>query len=105
MAVNNKEGASKRTFIEIRDSILLSLASGQKTINQISNETGINWKTVDNHLVHLMGKLLVREAFTSPYVRIFELTAFGKDYLRKNLGKNIKITDNKLIKINGEGHT
>ena len=47
-----------------------------------------------------MGKMLVREAFTSPYARIFELTAFGKDYLRKNHGKNIRITDNKLIKIN-----
>ncbi len=101
MAVN-KEAGTKRTFADIRSSILLSLASGQKTINQISNETKINWKTVDNHLVHLMGKLLVKEAFTSPYVRIFELTAFGKDYLRKNLGKNIRISDNKLIKINGE---
>lgn len=48
-----------------------------------------------------MGKMLVKEAFTSPYARIFELTAFGKDYLRKNLGKNIKITDKKLINING----
>jgi len=52
-----------------------------------------------------MGKLLVREAFTSPYARIFELTAFGKDYLRKNIGKNIKITNKKLIKINGEENT
>ena len=89
----------------MRNYILLSLASGQKTINQISNETKINWKTVDNHLVHLMGKMLVKEAFTSPYARIFELTAFGKDYLRKNLGKNIRITDNKLIKINGGENT
>lgn len=48
-----------------------------------------------------MGKMLVKEAFTSPYARIFELTAFGKEYLGKNLGKNIRITDNKLIKING----
>jgi len=47
----------------------------------------------------------VKEAFTSPYVRIFELTAFGKDYLRKNIGRNVKITDDKLIKLNGEGHT
>ena len=101
MAVNKEVGA-KRTFIDIRNSILLALASGQKTINQISNEAQINWKTVDNHLVYLVGKLLVKEAFTSPYARIFELTAFGKDYLRKNLGKNVKITDNKLIKINGE---
>ena len=52
-----------------------------------------------------MGKMLVREAFTSPYARIFELTAFGKDYIRKNLGKNIRITDNKLIKINGGENT
>ena len=48
-----------------------------------------------------MGKLLVREAFTSPYARIFELTAFGKDFLRNSHGKNIKISDNKIIKING----
>lgn len=86
----------------MRNSILLSLAEGQKTINQISIDTGINWKTVDNHLVHLMGKLLVKEVFTSPYARIFELTAFGKDYLRNNLNKKIKFLDNKLIKISGE---
>ena len=105
MVLINKEGVTKRTFVDIRNSILLSLASGQKTINQISSETEINWRTVDNHLVYLMGKLLVREAFTSSYVRIFELTAFGKDYLRKNVSKNIRIIDKKLIKINGEGQT
>ena len=102
VVINRNEFTVKRTFIEIRNSILLSLASGQKTINQISNDTKINWRTVDNHLVHLMGKMLVREAFSSSYVRIFELTAFGKDYLRKHLGKNIRISDNKIIKMNGE---
>ena len=79
----------------------MSLASGQKTINQISNETGINWRTAESHLTYLLGKSLVREAFSSSYVRIFELTAFGKDYLRRNVSKNIRITDNKIIKING----
>lgn len=49
--------------------------------------------------------MLVKEVFTSPYVRIFELTAFGKDYLKKNLGKNIRITDKKLININGDNQT
>ena len=44
-----------------------------------------------------MGKSLVREVFRSSYVRIYELTAFGKDYLRKNLGKNIHISDKKII--------
>ena len=102
VVVIKKEIIAKRKFIEIRGSILASLASGQKTINQISNDTGINWKTVDNHLVHLMGKMLVREAFTSPYARIFELTAFGKDNLRRSHGKNMRFYDRKLIRINGE---
>ena len=97
--ISNGFGA-KRTFIEIRNSILLSLASGQKTINQISSETQINWKTVERHLTYLLGKGWVREAFSSAYVRIFELTAFGKDYVRKNLSKNIRISDSKIMKVN-----
>lgn len=92
----------KRTFVSIRNSILMSLASGQKTINQISGEAQINWKTVERHLVYLVGKGWVREAFNSSYVRIFELTAFGKDYLRRNVSKKLHISDNKLIRINGE---
>ena len=103
MVLINREGYSiKRTFIEIRNSILLSLASGQKTINQISSETQINWKTVERHLIYLIGKGWVREVFSSAYVRVFELTVFGKDYLRKNVSKNVRITDYKIIKINGE---
>ena len=89
----------KRTFEDIRTLILLSLASGQKTINQISNETKVNWRTVSNHLVHLSGKTLVREAFSSSYVRIFELTAFGKDHLRKNGVDESSIADNKIINL------
>ncbi|MBI2101298.1 ArsR family transcriptional regulator [Candidatus Woesearchaeota archaeon] len=92
----------KRRFTDLRSSILLCLASGQKTINQISNETQINWKTVERHLVHLIGKGWAREVFSSAYVRVFELTAFGKDYLRKNVSKNVQISDYKIIKINGE---
>ena len=106
MVLINKEGyAIKRTFIEIRNSILLSLASGQKTINQISNETQVNWKTVDRHLVYLVGRGWAREVFSSAYVRIFELTAFGKDYLRKNVSKNVKISDYKIIKYASERET
>lgn len=102
MVVLIKEFTQKRTFIEIRNCILLSLASGQKTVNQISVEAKVNWRTVDNHLIYLMGKTLVKEVFSSSYVRIFELTAFGKDYLRKNLGKNIRISDKKIIRIDKE---
>ena len=98
-----KRGAPiKRRFIEIRNSILLSLASGQKTINQISIETQINWRTVERHLTYLIGKGWVREAFSSAYVRIFELTAFGRDYLRKHVSKNITISENKIMRMSGE---
>lgn len=103
MVLISSEGfVPKRTFVEIRNQILLSLASGQKTLNQISIETQINWKTVERHLTYLIGKGWVREAFSSAYVRIFELTAFGKDYLRKNISKNVFISDEKIIRINGE---
>lgn len=104
MVLINKEGfAEKRTFNEIRNSILISLATGQKTINQISSETRINWKTIERHLTYLVGKGWVREAFSSAYVRIFELTAFGKDYFRKSVSKKLRISDFKIMRING-GH-
>ena len=103
MVLINKEGFFiKRSFINIRNSILISLTSGQKTINQISNETQINWKTVERHLIYLIGKGWVREVFSSAYVRIFELNTFGKDYLRKNVMKGIRISDKKIIRIYGE---
>ena len=96
VSINKEYYAIKRTFIDIRNNILSSLASGQKTINQISSETQINWKTVERHLVYLVGKGWAREVFSSAYVRIFELTAFGKDYLRKNVSKKIPISDDKI---------
>ena len=96
--------AQKRRFIDIRNSILLSLASGQKTINNLSTETQINWKTVERHLVYLVGKGWAREVFSSSYVRIFELTAFGKDYLRKRITKNMRISDRRIININNGDH-
>ena len=91
----------KRTFIDIRNLILISLASGQKTINQISTEAQVNWKTVERHLIYLIGRGWVREVFSSAYVRVFELTAFGKDYLRKNISRKVQISDDKIINFNG----
>ena len=79
----------------------MSLASGQKTINQISTETQVNWKTVERHLIYLTGRGWVREVFSSAYVRVFELTAFGKDYLRKNISRKVQISDDKIINFNG----
>ena len=71
--------SSKRTFAEIRSTILLALASGQKTVNKLSTQTGLTWKTVDNHLVYLIGRGYVKEVFASPYVKIYELSERGKE--------------------------
>jgi len=100
--INKEDFPTKRTFIDIRNSILLSLTSGQKTINQMSIETQINWKTVERHLIYLIGKGWVKEVFSSAYVRVFELSAFGKDYLRKSFFKNMRIHEKKIIHIKGE---
>ena len=72
---------TKRNFQEIRDLILLTLSGNRKTINQLAQESGINWKTTQHHLVYLIGKQMVKEVFSSPYVRIFELTDNGDDYI------------------------
>jgi len=92
----NFNGNGKRTFEEIRKDILKSLSNGQNTINHISNETNINWKTVENHLIYLIGRGLVNEVFSSEYVRIFELTEEGKDYVMEEFPQK-KIFNNKLI--------
>ena len=72
----------KRTFIEIRK-IILATITAKKTINQIANDSGINWRTVEKHLTFLIGKKLVKEVFSSEYVRIFELTELGSIYIEK----------------------
>ncbi len=71
----------KRTFLLLRYIILKSLSSGVKTINWIAKETGINWRTVELHLTYLVGKGYAREIFNSQYVRLFEMTEQGRNYL------------------------
>ena len=72
----------KRRFGDIRKNILLSLAGQRNTINDISKKTKTNWKTVENHLNYLRGRGLVNEAFSSEYVRIFELTPEGQEFIK-----------------------
>ena len=60
---DNSNLTNRRTFKQIRHLILVSLYSGRKTINQISNNIGVNWKTVENHITHLVGKALIKEVF------------------------------------------
>ncbi len=72
---------TKRTFGVLREKILQSLDQ-QKTVNQLAIDAGINWKTVDNHITHLIGKGLVKPVFVSRYVKIYELTETGKQHVR-----------------------
>ena len=75
--------AKKRKFPEIRNILLVALSKGKQTINNLSKEAGVNWKTTENHLTYLIGKGLVSEVFSSPYARIFELTEKGKELVEK----------------------
>lgn len=79
----------KKTFIEIRNAILLHLARKKMAINQISLETGINWKTVEKHLTFLLGKKMVNEVFSTEYLRIFEISENGNEELKRIYGEKI----------------
>jgi len=80
----------KRRFDELRHSILKLLQNKKQfTLNEIARSAGINWKTVDNHITYLIGRGFVREVFSSPYVRIVEITERGLEELkRQNKSKN-----------------
>ncbi|MBI4450817.1 hypothetical protein HY642_02495 [Candidatus Woesearchaeota archaeon] len=71
----------KRTFSALREHLVATLGDGRKTVNQLASDAGINWRTVDNHLIYLVGTGLVREVFSSPHVRIVELTEKGKEFV------------------------
>lgn len=70
--------APKKKFTEIRKLILKDLSKGQRTVNQIAASTKLTWRTVDNHLIHLIGKGLVEPVFISEYVKIYRLKEAGK---------------------------
>ena len=73
----------KRSFEVIRNAMLIELAKGQKTINDLAKSSGVNWKTTQNHLVYLVGMGFAKEVFNSPYVRIFEITEKGMERARQ----------------------
>ena len=79
----------KKTFFQIRNTILIHLEIKKRTINQISLETGINWKTVEKHLTYLLGKKMVNEVFSTEYLRVFEINDKGKEEIKKIYGNNI----------------
>ena len=65
--------APKKTFKEIRKFILQDLKKGDRTVNEIATSTKLTWRTVDNHLIYLIGKGLVEPVFISKYVKIYRL--------------------------------
>lgn len=74
----------KRRFKILRHSILNLLKNKKEfTLNQIARSTKINWKTVDNHTIYLIGKGFVKEVFHSPYVRIVQITERGLKQIKK----------------------
>ena len=82
MIVRRQDGLiARRTFSDLRRAILISLASGQKTVNQISRHTKINWRSVVIHINYLVEKGLIKNVVNSPYVKIFELSETGKEFI------------------------
>ena len=75
------EKPQKRTFTYLRHLILFALVKGPQTINQISINSGINWKTAESHLTHLTGKGLIAILYQTPYLKIYQLTEKGGQYL------------------------
>jgi len=71
----------KRKYAELRRLLLENFSKGQKTVNQAATETGINWRTVDNHIIYLAGKGYLKEVFVSRYVKIYEITERGRTAL------------------------
>jgi PAS domain S-box-containing protein len=84
--INTLDSGSKRTFKTIRNIIIVCLSKGELSINEVAHLSGVNWKTVENHLTYLIGKKLVKENFSSKYVRLFGLTERGYQYI-SNLRK------------------
>lgn len=93
LGIEKEEVKKKRTFDELRVSILGCLLEGQQSTNQVANYAGINWKTVENHLTYLLGRALVKEVYKSEYVRIFDITDEGKEYLTKLSKESYKIVE------------
>lgn len=63
----------KRTFEELRKDILKELKKGERTVNQIAEATGIQWRSVDKQLIYLIGLGKVEPVFISKYVKIYKL--------------------------------
>ncbi|MFH1316131.1 MAG: winged helix-turn-helix domain-containing protein [Candidatus Woesearchaeota archaeon] len=78
---HDSNSSAKRSFSYLRHLILIALLDGTQSINQVSNNSGINWKTVENHMPYLVGKGFVNTLHRSNYLTLCELTEKGRKYL------------------------
>lgn len=72
----------RKTYPQIRQLILDAFGTGERTVNQLSSATGLTWRTVDLHLIYLIGTGKVEPVFVSQYVKI---------YRRKNVEKDARL--------------
>ncbi len=97
-----QEGSGlKRTFYELRQLILRELSTGQRTINRLSKNTGINWRTASEHLEFLEKNGDVAEVVSSEYVRIFRLTEQGEKNAKLSSKAKIRGRAGVEVKVNG----
>ena len=72
----------KRRFPEIQHLILSSFENNPKFRQEISNETGLYFSTVNLHLTYLKGLGLVREFSPHHTLMLYEITEEGLDFLK-----------------------
>ncbi len=72
-------GRGKRTHKAIQGQLLRTLAREQLSIHDLASRAGVNWSTTQRQLIILKGKDLVREVFSHPRLRLFEITPKGKE--------------------------
>ncbi|MBI4146899.1 ArsR family transcriptional regulator [Candidatus Woesearchaeota archaeon] len=78
----------RKTYPEIRQLILNEFSKGERTVNQIAAKTGLTWRTVDGHLIHLIGTGKIEPVFLSEYVKIYRLKEEGRR--QKDVGRRWK---------------
>ncbi len=76
----------RRTFEQIRKTLIRELAKGDKNLNQLARASEVNWKTAENHLIYLIGKGYAIKTIDSPYVKVFRITDKGNKVKNKNSG-------------------
>jgi predicted transcriptional regulator len=73
----------KREYGEIRRALLRGLAGGQRNINELATTSKVNWRTTRNHMIYLVGSSYARMIFSSPQVKIYEITENGMEALAR----------------------